>query len=332
MISPPIISIIIPVYNAEPYVTECIESVIAQTFTDWELILVDDGSTDHSGIICDNYAARDPRVRVIHQPNGGVSAARNTGLNSAKGDWVTFVDADDTIEPGFFHIITQTNNTDLIITSLFVNWRNEPAFSDREYIGKEQIREFVLSKGFYEFRTPWMKFFKKSIIDNQHLRFPTDLSYGEDTVFINSFLLFCNSITTSSSIFYNYRQVETSLSHNTDVILNNYAIFLSKLAEIYDKLGKRLGIKVKHPMHMISYILTTELVTKVNRQPVSTKEKYRIIHTFVNNKHIYEYLKTKKFVGVRGKIIFTIMTFFRNIPQMPFLYSQFLKLFKPTPF
>lgn len=92
------ISVVIPVYNVEDYLTECVNSVLAQTYTDWEAILVDDGATDSSGTMCDEYAAKDPRIRVIHQKNGGLSAARNTGLKAARGEYVYFLDSDDYIE------------------------------------------------------------------------------------------------------------------------------------------------------------------------------------------------------------------------------------------
>lgn len=97
----PKVSIIVPVYNVERYLCECIDSIIAQTFVDWELLLVDDGSTDNSRLICEDYASKDKRIRVAHKPNGGVSSARNVGLDAACGKWVTFIDADDKILPGF---------------------------------------------------------------------------------------------------------------------------------------------------------------------------------------------------------------------------------------
>lgn len=93
------VSVIIPVYNVENYLAQCIDSILAQSCPDWEAILVDDGATDSSGAICDDYAARDPRIRVIHRENGGLSAARNTGLKAARGEYVYFLDSDDYIKP-----------------------------------------------------------------------------------------------------------------------------------------------------------------------------------------------------------------------------------------
>lgn len=99
------ISVIVPVYNVEPYLRECIESILGQTYRDFELILVDDGSPDNCGAICDEYAARDPRIRVIHQENGGLSAARNAGLDVAKGEYVAFVDSDDLLHPEYLNYL-----------------------------------------------------------------------------------------------------------------------------------------------------------------------------------------------------------------------------------
>ena len=97
----PEISVIVPVYNAGKYLARCVESILAQTFTDFELILVDDGSTDNSPVLCDHFAGRDSRVKVIHQKNAGVSAARNAGINTSCSDWICFVDSDDLIHHQF---------------------------------------------------------------------------------------------------------------------------------------------------------------------------------------------------------------------------------------
>lgn len=101
------VSIIIPVYNVEKYISRCIESVLNQTYTNFELILVDDGSPDKSGEICEEYAKTDPRIKVIHKPNGGVSSARNAGLDAASGEYIAFVDSDDFIHPQYLDILTK---------------------------------------------------------------------------------------------------------------------------------------------------------------------------------------------------------------------------------
>ena len=99
----PAITIIVPIYNTACYISHCVDSILSQTFPDFELILVDDGSPDNCPAICDEYAAKDPRVIVIHKENGGVSSARNAGLDIAKGEYITFVDSDDWLHPDFLH-------------------------------------------------------------------------------------------------------------------------------------------------------------------------------------------------------------------------------------
>lgn len=118
------VSVILPVYNTEPYLDRCIESILTQTFADFELIIVDDGSTDGSGKICDYYATRDERVRVLHEVNSGVSAARNIGLKHMTGDWVTFVDSDDWLEPSALQIMKESlelNGVDCVRTTHFID-------------------------------------------------------------------------------------------------------------------------------------------------------------------------------------------------------------------
>ena len=104
----PKVSIIVPVYKAEKYLNRCVDSILAQTFTDFELLLIDDGSPDRSGEICDEYAKKDSRIRVFHKKNGGVSSARNLGLDNVLGEYVTFVDSDDWVEPDFVETMIQT--------------------------------------------------------------------------------------------------------------------------------------------------------------------------------------------------------------------------------
>ena len=158
----PAISIIIPVYNAENYLRRCIESVLSQSFTDFELILMDDGSKDKSPQICDEYASQDTRVQVIHKANGGVSAARNDGLDIAKGEYVTFIDSDDWVEREYLQSLYDKRSLDFVIGSFI----NEPSGKQRKineytFIGdklKDYITKTYLSDGY-----PWGKLFETSL-------------------------------------------------------------------------------------------------------------------------------------------------------------------------
>ncbi|MBE6949087.1 MAG: glycosyltransferase [Ruminococcaceae bacterium] len=138
------ISVVIPVYNVEKYLNECVDSVLKQSYTDYEIILVDDGSTDRSGLICDEYINISDKIRVIHQPNGGLSAARNTGLREAKGEYVYFLDSDDYIEPHTLEHLTALSdkeNADAVFFNGYVFFDEcEEDDNVSRYIRKEQYR------------------------------------------------------------------------------------------------------------------------------------------------------------------------------------------------
>ena len=125
----PLISIIVPIYNVEKYLSRCINSVLSQTFPDFELLLIDDGSTDKSGYICDGYAQKDSRIKVFHIENGGVSAARNYGLDNARGEWITFVDADDWIDKDMYYKLYNEailSEADIVICDFYIYYNQKP--------------------------------------------------------------------------------------------------------------------------------------------------------------------------------------------------------------
>lgn len=139
----PKISIISPVYNAERYIVKCLDSILVQTFQDWELILVDDGSSDKSGVICDEYAARDSRVIVIHKENGGVGAARQTGLDAVTGEYVIHADPDDWVEPTMLQELyakAVAEAADVVICDYYVDTKKKNIFGKTAacVIGREK--------------------------------------------------------------------------------------------------------------------------------------------------------------------------------------------------
>lgn len=186
----PYFSIIIPVYNVAPYLRECLDSVLAQTFTDWEAICVDDGSTDESGAILDEYAAKDKRFRVIHQANAGVSAARNRALDEVKGAWVGFLDADDLWGEQWLSEVydgiddevdwIRTGWTDWnVSTSLF-----SPKFSEVGDAGDRMFAEDVLSAGWYLISRcgfPIVNFYKRALLNG--IYFCRGIRFREDALF-----------------------------------------------------------------------------------------------------------------------------------------------------
>lgn len=180
------LSIIVPVFNVANYLDKCLESICAQTYTDFELILVDDGSKDKSPLICDAYAKRDHRIRVIHKENGGVSSARNAGLDAALGQYVMFVDSDDWIECGLCKSLMRwIDKVDFVVggyTIVHRDRKEEIAFQNETLKFPEQIEgkfDVLYCNNF--FNTPFSKIYKRSILDKQ--QFDINVALGEDFLF-----------------------------------------------------------------------------------------------------------------------------------------------------
>lgn len=213
------VTIIIPVHNAERYIDNCINSVIAQDYPNWELILVDDGSSDHSVEICDNYSNLDKRVKVKHQKNGGVSSARNAGLEMASGEWITFVDADDSIKINYLSsFISKINEKVDYISFAFenMNCNSKPEICS---LCSNNALNGLFESGSFKYMQPWSKFFKKSIIENLHLRFDTKLNIGEDKLFILQYLIATSECVFDNNNLYNYNDgIGLSTKHYSPII------------------------------------------------------------------------------------------------------------------
>lgn len=181
--STPKISIIVPVYKAEAYLRRCVDSILAQTFNDFELLLIDDGSPDRSGEICDEYAIKDSRVRVFHKKNGGVSSARNVGLDNAMGEWVAFVDSDDYIENGYLATLNHVGqDVDIIHFGFKKERADKSVYSCFEFHQPTLVplETFFCKKYFSSCSVSY--FFAKSLIGS--IRFNENLRYSEDRQFI----------------------------------------------------------------------------------------------------------------------------------------------------
>lgn len=185
----PTISIIVPVYNAETYIHKCVDSILAQTFTDFELLLVDDGSPDFSGAICDGYAEKDARIRVIHKQNGGVSSARNAGLDAAKGEYIVFIDSDDYVNEKFLRsMLTAADEENTLVIADYQPF-NEKGLEERDFpeafsvdcdaniASAQDFRDLVF--GFRVF-PPYCKLYRRDIIEKNGLRFNTEIRTAED--------------------------------------------------------------------------------------------------------------------------------------------------------
>lgn len=210
-----LISVIVPVYKVEKYISECIESILKQTYSNIELLLVDDGSPDNSGKICDHYATIDKRVRVIHQSNQGVSRARNAALRTAQGEWVTFVDSDDTISNDYIENLVQANPSfdkwTLAVSGATRIDRNTNICKWKKEFDNRQIQLMSLSKDDFQpldsillFGTILGKLYNLEIIRSKGIQFNEELPLNEDQLFFFEYLKYINIIISNNNVGYNY--------------------------------------------------------------------------------------------------------------------------------
>ena len=213
------ISVIVPVYNTEKYLNRCVDSILAQTFTDFELLLIDDGSTDGSGSICDEYAAKDSRVKVFHKENGGVSRARNLGIANAKGEYLSFIDSDDYIRPEMYAKLVAVINeygVDLVSSDIEQNGKVfANATKPLTVLKKTEIHDKVLpyfshnnSLGAGAYTTMLIK---RAVIVESDLKFYEDFAFQEDTMFVINVYANISSMYYLPEVFYEYTTHSTGL-------------------------------------------------------------------------------------------------------------------------
>lgn len=217
--STPKISVIVPVYNVEKYLRRCIDSILAQTFADFELLLIDDGSKDSSGAICDEYAEKDNRILVFHKENGGVSSARNVGLDNAKGEWITFVDADDYVSKEWLYYFKFKDNTDtaMICQGLVKFIQNGDDINDTSVTETYRCNciggvSCVLTAIFLRSMLGWIvvKAFRRDLIKKRSVKFDISQRYREDEKFILEYLNPADKIISYDVIGYNYFVPDTA--------------------------------------------------------------------------------------------------------------------------
>lgn len=222
----PLISIIIPVYNTRDYLYKCLNSVRNQTYDNIEIICVDDGSTDGSELIVDEFAKQDKRFKVVHKANGGESSARNVGLRMATGDYWTFLDCDDWLEPDMYERlvgVTEKYSVDVVASSWYKDTENESIKIENKSLvkkgvfGKEDFLLYLYQRDYYRgFSYMWNKIYRKELFfdEKQHLiLFPEDLELGGDVYYLARLALNANVIYYLEDAFYHYVQRESSGVH-----------------------------------------------------------------------------------------------------------------------
>ena len=245
------ISVIVPVYNVEAYLERCVESILKQTYTNFELLLINDGSTDQSGDLCDQLASKNENIKVFHIKNAGVSNARNVGIQHSRGEWITFIDSDDFITPDYLEtLISVVDSDDSIGFSIarLHHIKNGqitelPVFSGKKekWSTEETMRELLITTRTSFF--PVAKLFKREIISG--FIFNTDYHLAEDALFLTEVLLKtkCTSVFIDKPIYYyDHRQGSATTSVNNHVFdtIEVYKIIISKVYQCFPQLKPEL--------------------------------------------------------------------------------------------
>lgn len=320
------ITIIVPIYNVENYIKECIDSILNQSYTNFELLLIDDGSIDSSFNICKEYESIDKKVKVYHKINGGVSSARNMGIEKAKGEWITFIDSDDYIGHDYLSkLIPQDSNTlyDFSLVEGFIKhniikhfFKNTPI----QNIPLENVISAICGeKGLC--LAPWGKLFRKEIINKYHIRFTEGLSFCEDLIFCFTYFKYIqNSIFVGNDTSYYYREVNNSLTHK----IVDYKQVRTALQLQYDDFlyyNSRFPnerIIIKHFSNMLSNCILriTEQIFYNNKTSISEqKEIIKECKNYIDSLSIYK---------VDVKLPTKQMLKYYSIKYFPFIFIKCL--------
>lgn len=296
----PKISVIVPVYKVERYIEQCIESVLSQTYENLELLLVDDGSPDSSGVICDEHAAKDNRVHVFHKENGGVSSARNVGLKNMTGDWVCFLDSDDWWAPTFlqnFINVISTRRCDIVLQGYIEEneikgTRRTVALPESTFCSAGELIVFLENAKGVHNGFLWHRIFKANVFRDNGITFPQGISFAEDG---DVFFRYMKHATTSviiSKCGYHYRKVEGSLTSKGKLVPEETLAYLieayaSSIYGIIEAEGT-----AKHVANALKlYIWRLFIAWQIERcttDYASYLQKQRNLHTRIVRYHLNE--------------------------------------------
>ena len=317
MNSNPLISIIVPVYKAEKYIRRCVDSLLAQTFLDFEVLLIDDGSPDNSAKICDKYALTDTRVKVFHQKNKGVSAARNLGLTNANGQLSTFVDADDYVDVDYLEKLLKGDDlSDMVISG----FKSEDELNELFKVGL-QYDNAILTQNSYNQDAVWdkilrygfctEKMYKTELIKDNDIQFNDKLQLHEDHLFFFQCIEKAERIRTTDAIAYNY------VNHGLPSLSRNSKICPDKKFLAYESLSKSLSLIVRR-FHLDSrkLILTNHFIISMYVASLVYSYANAGICTSQKIKHrMTKLIRTNyKPTSVKGKLLkFFLLYFPQNI-------------------
>ena len=287
----PLISIIVPVYDVEPYVARCIESIMSQTHKNLQILLINDGSTDKSGVICDDYAKKDSRITVNHQENAGVSSARNTGLDAAKGDWIGFVDSDDWIQPDMYEKLleeAQKSDKDIAICGFSIQSDDGKRQTNEIYpefakpITRMEALEFIVRQRYLKGSICNMLFCQKLFDDMT--RFDAEVHGGEDRVFSVKVFLKSNGSTYLPEPLYHVSQRPNSATATFNERRLTLLLGYERILELVSPVCSKLARKTKFNYMDVSVYLINRAVrnNQLQHLPMLRKaaRRYAMIYFF----------------------------------------------------
>ncbi len=289
-----LVSVIIPVYNVASYLDNCIRSAVEQTYRNIEIILIDDGSTDNSPQICDNWAKKDSRIKVIHKKNGGVSAARNSGLDIAAGKYISFLDGDDQFLANTLEVAlgSFTEDTDLVsfgYTIVSPEKKDEILFQSNTYVNSTEEDRFNFIIGpFFKYEIGWSvccNVFLKSKIDYFGLRFQVGHKMAEDKNFCLCYFSHCKKISVINKCLYNYYERSNSVTHTFSDFYFDKQVELSKSVLQHMKLNSDTQLFVRNYPIIHYFILEAEIKKEESRGDLSDLRE-KIIKNICSNSDI----------------------------------------------
>ena len=318
------VSIIVPVYQVEKYIRQCVDSILAQTFTDFELILVDDGSKDGSGQICDEYAAMDRRVKVIHKENGGLSDARNRGMDQAAGNYFMFIDSDDYIDPTMLECLYKNiliEDADLAICNFLYFFENDrkkdfsTSMKSEVLCAKEIFYNRKNERGYGIWTVAWNKLYKKETFGEVRFRFG---KYHEDEFWANDIYQLDIKIVTIPECLYYYRQRDNSIMGKKSAARN---------LDIIEALQERIYIYLKKPEYADQaykvLVFSLEYLAESKKLITNKDEENQFLQAEKKTKDMIKRLKKMKlskiksvslvFIGMNPCLVFAVGIKFRGL-------------------
>lgn len=258
------VSIIVPVYNAEMFIHQCFDSIRQQTYGEFEVIAVDDGSTDRSGAICDEYALMDKRFKVVHKFNGGVSSARNIGIDNADGEWIAFIDSDDYVSPTYLENLVLYSDFDLVIGGYRTFPTKHSVQLPNESFSSQNIGMFIdrhLTRLYYV--TPWGKLYRRCIVKRYNLKFDFSIRFSEDMLFNLQYLLYCSSIKLIPCSNYFYYEGTTLAAEKYNLQLGELHEIINKLCNSFDELKQKYHLLLDYDSLNLNAIIACYPLAKI---------------------------------------------------------------------